>query len=209
VATVPFPVERRANARHLEALAAGLQRLSASLTETLEGLPLDARLAQMAGDRLPDASARLEHVIRITDEAAHRTLDLVEKSRELMDRMRLAHNDIAAMRSGAINRTDHALARVQNETDWCTEQLRRNLGEMAVAQGYQDLTGQIIRKVVRLVTEVEQALVDLLKSAGLATRREPAAAPAPGGAPPGPAVPGRDVAASQKDADDLLSNLGL
>lgn len=206
MATIPFPVERRANARHLEALAAGLQRLSAELTDTLEGLPLDARLAQMAGDRLPDAGARLEHVIRITDEAAHRTLDLVEGSRKLMERLKRTTADLAAMRAGVMRPTDHALGRVQDETDWCIEQLRLNLGEMAVAQGYQDLTGQIIRKVVRLVTDVERALVDLLQSAGLAAQR---AAPADAGALAGPAVPGRDPAVSQKDADDLLSNLGL
>jgi len=58
MATIPFPVERRANARHLEALAAGLQRLSAELTDTLEGLPLDARLRRVVA---PPRVVRHEH----------------------------------------------------------------------------------------------------------------------------------------------------
>lgn len=205
--TIPFPTERRSNARHLEALAEGLVKLSRQMTDTLNSLPLDARLAQMAETRLPDAGARLEHAIKLTDEAAHRTLDLVERSRVLMERLMLANADLGAMRNGAMTPTDHALGRVQDETTWCTERLRQNLAEMAVAQSYQDLTGQIIRKVVRLVTDVEFALVDLLTNAGLATGRPPEA-PQPGELL-GPAVPGHDPSVSQKDADDLLQNLGL
>ena len=207
MATLPFPGERRSNARHLEALAEGLVKLSRQMTQTLNTLPLDARLAQMADTRLPDAGARLEHAIRLTDEAAHRTLDLVERSRMLMERLMLANSDLGAMRSGVLTPTDHALGRVQEEAAWCTERLKQNLAEMAVAQGYQDLTGQIIRKVVRLVTDVENALVDLLANAGLATGRS-AATPAHGELL-GPAVPGVDPGVSQKDADDLLQNLGL
>ena len=207
MATIPFPGERRANAPHLEALAEGLVKLSRQMTDTLNALPLDATLAQMAQTRLPDAGARLEHAIKLTDEAAHRTLDLVERSRTLMERLMLANADLGAMRTGGMVPTEPALRRVQEETAWCTEQLRQNLAEMAVAQGYQDLTGQIIRKVVKLVTDVEFALVDLLTNAGLATARRPET-PEPG-ALLGPAVPGVDPSVSQKDADDLLQDLGL
>lgn len=207
MATIPFPSERRANARHLETLAEGLVKLSEQMTTTLNSLPLDTRLAQMAETRLPDAGARLEHAIRLTDEAAHRTLDLVERSRVLMERLMLANADLGAMRGGVITPTDHALGRVQDETAWCTERLKQNLAEMAVAQSYQDLTGQIIRKVVRLVTDVETALADLLNNAGLPTARK--AAVAQPGELLGPAVPDVDPSVSQKDADDLLQNLGL
>ena len=207
MATIPFPGERRANAQHLEALAEGLVRLSARMTEALETLPLDARLADMAGSRLPDAGARLNHALKLTDEAAHRTLDLVEHSRGLMERLMIAHNDLGAMRAGTLTATPHALGRVQDEMGWCAERLRQNLAEMALAQSYQDLTGQIIRKVVHLVTDVEQALVDLLRNAGLAaSAKRPAEAP---GELKGPAVPGVDASVSQKDADNLLNDLGL
>jgi chemotaxis protein CheZ len=175
VAAIPFPVERRANARHLRALAEGLARLSAHVTATLNALPIDPRLAQ---GELP-APARLGHVVRTTDEAARRTLDLVEKSRALMERLRLANSDLGAMRAGMIRPTDHALGRVQGETDWCVDQLRQHLAEMAVTQVYQDLAGRIVGRVVHLATETEHALAELLANAGLA------AGDAPGGdAPP-------------------------
>ena len=40
----------------------------------------EARLDALAGHEVPDARKRLTHVVKLTDEAAHRTLDLVEQS---------------------------------------------------------------------------------------------------------------------------------
>ena len=41
--------------------------------------------------------------------------------------------------------------------------VRANLSEVLLAQGYQDLTGQIIRGVMKLVGELEIALADLVR----------------------------------------------
>ena len=45
------------------------------------------------------------------------------------------------------------------------DKVRENLSEVLLAQGYQDLSGQIIRGVMKLVTELEIALVDLVRLA--------------------------------------------
>jgi chemotaxis protein CheZ len=90
-------------------------------------------------------------------------------------------------------------------------QLRGHLSAAYLAQGYQDLTGQIVRGVVTLVDEVESALCDLRRIVGSSHEPGSAAAPlAPNGH--GPVVPGVDhgaAVANQQDVDALLSDLGL
>jgi chemotaxis protein CheZ len=94
-----------------------------------------------------------------------------------------------------------------------SETVRANLGEVLLAQGYQDLSGQIIRGVMVLVAEVERCLADLTRLA----REEPGATlhlPDENLARrTGPAVPGVDrpgtVIDNQQAVDDLLSDLGM
>jgi chemotaxis protein CheZ len=81
-----------------------------------------------------------------------------------------------------------------------------------MAQDFQDLTGQIIRGVVTLVSEVEVVLVDLAKLSGAAgTDISPTAEELARGT--GPVVPGVEQGAAtvneQADIDALLSDLGM
>jgi chemotaxis protein CheZ len=96
-----------------------------------------------------------------------------------------------------------------------------NLSEVMMAQGFQDLTGQIIRRVITLVQEVEDNLVELIRLSGGARlergqeTREPVAVEESAedvmrGV--GPSVPGVDEGGSvsgQDEVDDLLSSLGF
>ncbi|MGS1079438.1 protein phosphatase CheZ [Pseudoxanthomonas beigongshangi] len=154
----------------------GLGRLARELAQTLGELPP----THGAGD-LDDACARLDHVVAMTEQASHKTLDLAEQCRELADQLK------ATTLSGEQTRV--------------VDQIRAGLSEMALAQSYQDLTGQIIRRVAGIVRRVHEGFGELglpppekKKDDGLA----------------GPAVAGLDKNAfSQDDADDLLSGLGL
>jgi chemotaxis protein CheZ len=92
--------------------------------------------------------------------------------------------------------------------------LRGNLNEVMMAQDFQDLTGQIIERVITLVDEMEGSLVDLIRISGQ-NLREPVEKKKEDvlkGA--GPVVPGVDDAAEnvvsgQDEVDDLLSSLGF
>jgi chemotaxis protein CheZ len=85
-----------------------------------------------------------------------------------------------------------------------------------MAQGFQDITGQIIRRVIDLVQDLESSMVNLIS---ISSRKIAAGSAAGIGASvqpelPGPVVPGvddkaGDVATSQVDVDDLLSSLGF
>src|ERR1043165_4273871 len=57
-----------------------LRKLTGDLQSALQRFRLDSRLADLAEKDVPNAKLRLDHVLRLTDEAAHRTLDLVEQS---------------------------------------------------------------------------------------------------------------------------------
>src|ERR1700760_1546568 len=63
-----------------------LRQLTGDLQQALERFSIESRLADIAENEIPDARARLTHVINMTDEAAHRTLDLVEQSGPLAER---------------------------------------------------------------------------------------------------------------------------
>lgn len=92
--------------------------------------------------------------------------------------------------------------------------LRGNLNEVMMAQDFQDLTGQIIERVITLVDEMEGSLVDLIRISGQSLREpvKPKKEDVLKGV--GPVVPGVDDAAEnivsgQDEVDDLLSSLGF
>src|SRR5690606_28744483 len=66
--------------RRETALFGELRKLTSDLQSALDRFRLDPRLLRLAEKEVPDARHRLDHVLKLTDEAAHRTLDLVERS---------------------------------------------------------------------------------------------------------------------------------
>ena len=100
--------------------------------------------------------------------------------------------------------TMQCLADMRKDTGATKEQLL----EIMMAQDFQDLTGQVIRRVTDLAHELEQQLVQfLLDYAPNEARREPQP-----GLLNGPQInpTGRsDVVADQGQVDDLLESLGF
>jgi chemotaxis protein CheZ len=130
---------------------------------------------------LPDACARLEHVVQLTESSSMRTLDLIDECSRLLARLPAAAND---------------------EQRDAIAGLRSRFSEMSIAQGYQDLTGQIILRVVELVRAVHTGLGDIVG--------EPEPLHLHNNRGHGPAVSGVDPSpATQDNADELLSALGL
>ena len=122
--------------------------------------------------KCPDARKRLTHVVKLTDEAAHRTLDLVELCGPLVDEAArgsaqlLEAWDSHGDRDAAIAAQWPERAAVfLDRTRADSEALRAHLSELLMAQGYQDITGQIIRSVIALVDELEQVLGKLVQIA--------------------------------------------
>jgi len=90
--------------------------------------------------------------------------------------------------------------------------LHEMLSEVLLAQGYQDITGQVICKVIALVKDVECKLVALVRLSGERLAETPVERASRDISAQGPAVPGvdrGDVVNTQDDVDELLSGLGF
>ncbi len=201
-----------------------LRHVADNLRVALERFSAESRLTDLAERDVPDAHQRLAHVIKLTDSAAHRTLDLVEMSTPLADRTATAAAALIGpwgrFRSQQLPATEFdALALAIDQflptARGNCEEIRSNLAELLLAQGYQDLTGQIIRGVMQLVAQLEVTLVDLTRLCGSAADvvvESTVADSTAVGNGFGPVVPGvsqGEVAAGQVDVDALLSGLGM
>lgn len=199
-----------------------LRKLTTDLQSALERFRIDSRLVDLAEKEVPNARHRLDHVLKLTDEAAHKTMDLVEQSGPLADR--------TAKQAGTITESWQRFRRreiqvgefqklVLQMDDFLhaarddMERVRGNLAEVVLAQGYQDLSGQIIRGVMKLVGELELALVELVrlsKVGGATTTTKRLSDDTRRGF--GPVIPGINngpAVSDQEDVDSLLAGLGM
>lgn len=179
---------------------------------------------------LNDASSRLEYVINLTQNAADKTMDMVEAcapiSLELGQEAVSLKTEWAKLRNREMSpdefrelykRLDVFFERL----DVSTNTLNENLQNIILEQGFQDLTGQVLKKVIGLVTEVETNLVSLVRIAGqvedvvgIDTEQKPeengdSGKDISGEGPQHKASERDDVVTSQDDVDDLLSSLGF
>jgi len=201
-----------------------LRRLAAEAQSAMRRFRERARLEVLADQEVPDARKRLAHVVKLTEEAAHRTLDLVEQSSPLVERTSLGAAQLVeewglhGSRQLAVStmwpeRVIETLERTLKDS----EHLKRHLSQMLLAQGYQDLSGQIISSVITLVIELESVLGQLVALAnGEDTRRMPVlrldtTQPMPEALMvTGPQVPGISrgiVVEDQADIDALLASV--
>lgn len=181
---------------------------------------------------IADARSRLDYVISMTEEAATTTMDKVDDCLPLAQRLA----DEAQGLCDAWNERQSAdgspvhdrVAGLLQRTVEDSAVLQERLNEIMMAQGYQDLSGQIIKRVITLVSDVEQSLVRLVKlasnveaAAGIVLNKpEEAAENDPDGAEErkiraeGPAMKqngntAENVVSGQDDVDELLSSLGF
>lgn len=195
-------------------------RLTRELHEAINGFLLDAKIADMTNVEIPDAKERLTHVITMTQDSADRTLTAVEQSLPLVENF--AKNseslldDWEKLRARLLKKDDfkdlsESLVTFLSQAQLDSDTLHKNLSEVLMAQDFQDLTGQIIRKVINLVHDVEEKLVKLVRITGGKMDGHPKKHRDPKELE-GPAVPGVDQGNqvnSQDEVDDLLSSLGF
>ncbi|UAA38150.1 protein phosphatase CheZ [Paraneptunicella aestuarii] len=205
-------------------LFAEVGKLTRQLHDSLNSFNIDSRIADLATEDIPDAQSRLNYVIETTEQAANQTMDAVESSMPIAEKMCADINGILPqwkklmsrqLELGEFKALCHSVDKFLEESSNDSSQLTGLLTEVLMAQGYQDLTGQVIRRVIELVKEVEDSLVNVLKVFGepevsetsKKEKREKAAQ-----SPEGPIIDAEsrdDVVTGQDDVDDLLSSLGF
>jgi chemotaxis protein CheZ len=205
------------------ALFEEIGKLTRELHNSLNNFHFDSRLNDLATADIPDAKERLNFVIDRTEEAANKTMDVVESIFPVVANIqqqiksvnprwhKLMHNELDVGEFKALCRDlDVLLTTTEKETS----KIHGLMTDVLMAQDFQDLTGQIIRKVIDLVCEVEDNLINMLTAFGLSAKQEqPNHLPKLGkNLVEGPIVnPGnrKDVVSDQHDVDDLLSSLGF
>ena len=202
------------NATQEAGVMSGVRKVASDLSAALEQFRNESRLVDLAERQVPDARARLVHVLKLTDDAAHHTMDLVDKSCPIVDQVAEAAARLLNPASRPAQRSRPQWSEVEaflGETVARMKSLRSRLAEVLLAQGYQDLSGQILRSVMTLVDELEVALGDLVRIGNLDSAASAAAAPR-SAAGYGPVVPGVAHGATvsgQQDVDAMLSGLGF
>ncbi len=196
-----------------------LGRMTRELHESLNSFRFDARLSELAEHEIPDAKERLNYVIDMTNQAAHRTLTMVEETIPLSEQLEKLGNDLTQkwqrlMRREMDAKEFKALSQEVGEflplVEEHATQIHTNLSEMMIAQDYQDITGQIIRRVITLVQDMEQSLVNMIRLSG-GKPAAPAATKAKSKLE-GPQINAKgreDVVDGQDNVDALLSSLGF
>lgn len=175
--------------------ASSLLRQVAEVTREVHqafgGVISDQRLYEISKHVMPDARERLSYVIEKSEEAAHRTLSAVEEMLPIAERL--------------------AAAAEGDEVRVAGERLKAGLTDVLMAQEYQDLTGQVIKKTIEIVEQVEHKLVSLIIAERLGPGHAGSATPTrAAGEATGPAIrPAADVVNQQTDVDDLLAELGV
>jgi chemotaxis protein CheZ len=196
-------------AQHESPIRSGVRRVAGELQAALDQFGKSSRLVDLAERDVPDARQRLAHVLKLTDEAAHRTLDLVEQSQPLADA--LARRCEELLTQPEQERDPATLVEFLKSSASTANDIRARLDEVLMTQGYQDISGQIIRGVMKLVDELEGALAELIEIGGLRALNGTGRVIS-GATLQGPIVPGvQHIApvAAQTDVDALLSGLGM
>lgn len=189
---------------------------------------LDTNPLNKGESEIKDASDRLQYVIDMTQAAADKTMDKVEavapiamdlgqESAKLKEEwVRLRRREITVEEfKGLYGRVDDFLDQMATGT----ELLNTGLQEIILEQGFQDLTGQVLKKVIGLVSDVEKELVNLMRIAcqveevtGLAADGDECSTLKKASGAEGPQIHADkrdDVVSGQDEVDDLLSSLGF
>lgn len=209
-------------------LFAEVGKLTRQLHDSLKGFQVDPAIDNLLIEDIPDAKRRLNHVIDMTEQAANKTMDAVESCLPIADKLNSGISQILPswqrlmsrdMKVGEFKELCHSLNGFLNQASLDATALQGSLTEVLMAQDYQDLTGQILRRVIELVREVEDSLIGLLTAFGhsnLPVVDRPAAVavkkPKAGHEAEGPIIDAQlrdDVVQGQDDVDDLLSSLGF
>lgn len=189
----------------------GIVRL---LHDSLRELGYDKALTE-ASTQIVDAQDRLEYVASLTEQAANKVLNtlddgmpaqevLSKQSKEMEERW-------AALFEGKLSIDEFKLLAGDSrafaaKVSEATEAEKARLLEIMMAQDFQDITGQLIKKVVAITKKVETELAQLLKDNAPADVREKIAQKEVS-LMSGPSVPSE--ALNQDSVDDLLADLGF
>ena len=211
-------------------------KLTRGLHNAIVNFHVDADLTKIppkiADSDIHDASSRLNYVIQLTQNAADKTMDMVDEAAPIAANLgqeaKLLGAEWARLKRREMS-PDEFRGLYDRMTDFLeqmetgTERLSKSLQNIVLEQGFQDLTGQVLKRVIGLIGDVEKDLVQLVLLAGHVEEITGLASPNSDEKEnealikkrkheaEGPQIDKarENVVAEQDEVDDLLSSLGF
>lgn len=191
-----------------------LGRITRQLHEAMTELGLNHSLHAIAQE-FPDARDRLSHVGHMTEAAANKVLNLIDAGQPACRSFQIDSQNFSSTigmlrQQSALGGGDvrDMLANCEmygaQAAQFADEQ-NQLLVQIMMTQDFQDLSGQIIKKVVDIIGQTEKQLLELLMHS--APEHLSPIVHQPKSELAGPQVP--DKALKQGDVDDLLASLGF
>lgn len=197
-----------------------LGKLTREIHESINAFSDDKRIAELAENEIPNATERLNFIVTKTNDAAHKTMTGAENTMEVV-------NDFSGHAEEIKNRWEQFRNSQLSKQEFValsedidlfmssipdqTQKINQHMTNIMLAQDYQDITGQMIKQIITMVTEVEEKLVRLVSISGSNLKKEENL-PTDGSKAHGPQLSTaseKDVAHGQDDVDDLLASLGF
>ena len=140
-----------------EGLYKELGKLTRKLHDTIQGFRgINApRMKSMTVSEMPTALDNLQLVIKGTEDAANRTLEIVEKYFASM-------KDSRAKIEGFTGKQDAV-----DYMERFTEEFEKDLTELLIIQEFQDITGRTLKQVIGFMEETEKQMVKIIGNFGL------------------------------------------
>jgi len=197
-------------------MLARVGQITRSLHENLRTLGYDKVLEKVANE-IPDVQDRLNYVAQMTEQAAQRVLNATDVATPLQEKIITdtsalfqeweavlsARSQYSAYRALAEKTQEHLVA-----TQSHAQVTKQQLFEIMMAQDFQDLTGQVVKRITQLVHSMEEQLVQFL----IDYSPEIAETPSNCNLLDGPQIKPEDktdVVNDQEQVDNLLDSLGF
>lgn len=192
-------------------------QLVRQLHDSLLGLGYDKFLEKTVS-ALPDAKDRLAYVANLTEQAACRVLNATDIALPIQEQLGISSKalgqrweqvfagqlDVAEFRKLA----EETRAFLNRDLPTKVEQTNAQLMEIMMAQDFQDLTGQVIKKIVALAQDMESQMMGVLIDIMPEIRKTEQVNSLLNG-PVVNAGGQADVVVNQQQVDDLLGSLGF
>ncbi|MFZ4535642.1 protein phosphatase CheZ [Propionivibrio sp.] len=192
-------------------------QMARQLHDTLGGLGYD-KLIESTVAALPDAKDRLAYIANLTEQAACKVLNATDIANPLQDELEAGATLLGSKWDALFaNRMGVEEFKVlaaetrtflKNAVPQRTAATKEQLLEIMMAQDFQDLTGQVIKKVIAVAQELESQLMNVLIETMPGEKRTESVNTLLNG-PVINAAGRTDVVGSQQQVDDLLDSLGF
>ncbi|MCY1165708.1 protein phosphatase CheZ [Polaromonas sp.] len=198
-----------------EQLINRIGQLTRQMREGIRELGLDKSIAR-AAEAIPNARDRLSYVAQMTERAAERALNAVDVAQPIQDQLSRQANGLTQRWDvwfASPLELDEARELVLDTRTYLSDVPKQvsatnaQLMEIMMAQDFQDLTGQVIKKMMDVIKDMETHLLQLLIDNAPPEKRQEASQSLLNG--PQTKQGNKDAVDDQEQVDDLLASLGF